>query len=103
MGWDRGDAEEPEERENPEKVIFTDEIYTLQKNPVYIATKALFLSLRRSWELTASEPGKIPQPLSIGFLSSLHRCEEQASWRSMRWTSATTRWRSASSSGRSPR
>jgi hypothetical protein len=78
MGWDRADGEEPEERENPEKVLFSDEIYTLQKNPVYIATKALFLSLRRSWEQTASVPGKIPQPLSIAFLSSLHQCEEQA-------------------------
>jgi hypothetical protein len=78
MGWDRADAEDSEERENPEKVIFSDEIYTLQKNPVYIATKALFLSLRRSWELTASQPDKIPQPLAIAFLASLHRCEEQA-------------------------
>jgi hypothetical protein len=78
MGWDRADGEEPEDRENPEKVLFSDEIYTLQKNPVYIATKALFLSLRRSWEQTASVPGRIPQALSIAFLSSLHSCEEQA-------------------------
>src|SRR5277367_6339649 len=78
MGWDRSDTEEVEERENPEKVLFSDEIYTLQKNPVFIATKALFLGLRRSWELTASKPGRIPQPLAISFLSSLHRCEEQA-------------------------
>jgi hypothetical protein len=78
MGWDRTDADEAEERENPEKVLFSDEIYTLQKNPVFIATKALFLSLRRSWEATASRPGLVPQPLAIAFLSSLHRCEEQA-------------------------
>jgi hypothetical protein len=78
MGWDRADGDEPEDRENPEKVLFSDEIYTLQKNPVYIATKALFLSLRRTWEMTASVPGRVPQPLSIAFLSSLHRCEEQA-------------------------
>ena len=78
MGWDRGDVEETEERESPEKVLFSDEIYTLQKNPVYIATKALFLSLRKTWESTASIPGVIPQPLSISFLSSLHACEEQA-------------------------
>jgi hypothetical protein len=78
MGWDRADVEDSEDREASEKVIFSDEIYTLQKNPVYIATKALFLSLRRSWEKTASFPGKIPQPLAVAFLSSLHRCEEQA-------------------------
>jgi hypothetical protein len=78
MGWDRADGEEPDERETPEKVLFSDEIYTLQKNPVFIATKALFLSLRRSWEIEAAIPGKIPQPLAIGFLSALNRCEEQA-------------------------
>ena len=78
MGWDRADGEEPDDRENPEKVLFSDEIYTLQKNPVFIATKALFLSLRRSWELEAALPGRIPQALAIGFLSSLNRCEEQA-------------------------
>ncbi len=78
MGWDKADGEEPEDRENPEKVLFSDEIYTLQKNPVFIATKALFLSLRRSWKLEATNPGKIPQPLAIGFLSSLNGCEEQA-------------------------
>ncbi len=78
MGWDRSDAEEGDERENPEKILFSDEIYTLQKNPVYIATKALFLSLSRSWEPVASEPGRIPQTLALSFLSSLHRCEEQA-------------------------
>jgi hypothetical protein len=78
MGWDRADGEEPDERETPEKVLFSDEIYTLQKNPVFIATKALFLSLRRSWEIEAAVPGRIPQTLAIGFLSSLNRCEEQA-------------------------
>jgi hypothetical protein len=78
MGWDRADTEEPEDREASEKVQFTDEIYTLQKNPVFIATKALFLGLRRSWEETASKPGRVPQGLAIAFLSSLHRCEEQA-------------------------
>jgi hypothetical protein len=78
MGWDRTDGEEAEEREAPEKVLFSDEIYTLQKNPVFIATKALFLSLQRSWELNAADPEKVPQSLAVGFLSALHRCEEQA-------------------------
>ncbi len=78
MGWDRADAEEVEEREQPDKVLFSDEIYTLQKNPVYIATKALFLSLRKSWELIAANPASVPQPLALNFLSALHRCEEQS-------------------------
>ena len=61
MGWDRSDAEEADEREVPEKVLFSDEIYTLQKNPVFISTKALFLSLRAIWETAAAEttlPGR---------------------------------------------
>jgi len=78
MGWDRADTEDVEERENPDKILFSDDIYTLQKNPVYIATKALFLSLRRSWESVASQPGPVAQPLAMAFLSSIHRCEEQA-------------------------
>jgi hypothetical protein len=78
MGWDRAEAEEIDERETPDKVLFSDEIYTLQKNPVYIATKALFLSLRRSWESIVSEPGRVPRPVAFAFLSSLYRCEEQA-------------------------
>jgi hypothetical protein len=78
MGWDRLEAEEAEEREVPEKVLFSDEIYTLQKNPVFIATKALFMSLRATWEHAASEPGRVPQPVAVGMLSALHRCEDQA-------------------------
>jgi hypothetical protein len=78
MGWDRSDAEEADEREVPEKVLFSDEIYTLQKNPVFIATKALFLSLRAIWENAAAEPGGVPQPVAVSMLSSLHRCEDQA-------------------------
>jgi hypothetical protein len=78
MGWDRADTEEAEDRESPKEILFSDEIYTLHKNPVFIATKALFLSLRRSWETLASKSGRIPQPLAVGYLSALHRCEEQA-------------------------
>jgi hypothetical protein len=79
MGWDKAaDAEEPEDRDAPEKVAFTDEIYTLQKNPVFIATKALFLSLKRTWETAAGVPGRIPQPLALAYLSALHGTEEQA-------------------------
>ncbi len=78
MGWDRADTDEAEERENPERALFADDIYTLQKNPVYIATKALFLSLRRSWESVAAHPGLVPQPLALSFLASIHECEEQA-------------------------
>ena len=54
------------------------EPYTLHQNPVFIATKAICLSLTRTWELIAGDAGKVPQPLAVGFLSSLHRSEQHA-------------------------
>jgi hypothetical protein len=78
MGWDRADSEAGEERDSADEPTVADEVYTLQKNPVYISTKALYLSLRRSWELLAGDAGKVPQPLALGLLVSLHRGEEQA-------------------------
>jgi len=54
------------------------EPYTLHKNPVYVATKALYLSLRRGWERIAGDGAKVAQPLALSVLGSLHRGEEQA-------------------------
>ncbi len=52
--------------------------YTLHKNPVFIATKAIFLTLQRAWERTAEKPDRISQPLALSFHSCLHRAEQQA-------------------------
>ncbi|MDD2763865.1 MAG: hypothetical protein PHE83_07840 [Opitutaceae bacterium] len=52
------------------------EPYTLHQNPVFIATKAIYLSLKRAWERLAGEGDKIPQPLALH--TSLHRGEEHA-------------------------
>jgi hypothetical protein len=52
--------------------------YTLHQNPVFIATKAIYLSLTRTWELIAGDASKVPQALALGFLSSLHRSEQHA-------------------------
>ena len=41
------------------------EPYTLHKNPVFIATKALYLSLKRGWERLAVNATTIPQPLAL--------------------------------------
>ncbi len=84
MGWDQGTwaeddetpadeelAKEPADRPEPE-------VYTLHKNPIFIATKAIYLSLKRPWELTAGDSAKVPPALALGFLASLHRGEEQA-------------------------
>jgi tetratricopeptide (TPR) repeat protein len=78
MGWDADD--ESEENEGAEAAPGNDdaEPYTLHQNPVFISTKAIFLSLTRTWELIARDAGKVPQSLALGFLVSLHRSEQHA-------------------------
>jgi len=90
MGWGQGDwtdddnttetatgkAEESDDEDFSEE---DDEVYTVHKNPIFIATKAISLSLRGRWEaIAAVAGGKIPQPLALAFLSSLHRQEDDA-------------------------
>lgn len=55
-----------------------DEVYTLHKNPIFIATKAIYLGLNRSWQRLASDPTKAPQALAVSVLASLHQGEEHA-------------------------
>ncbi|MDB6094122.1 MAG: hypothetical protein JWM32_1684 [Verrucomicrobia bacterium] len=54
------------------------EVYTLHKNPIFIATKAIYLSVKRPWELNAGDAAKVPPALALGLLASLHRGEEHA-------------------------
>ena len=56
----------------------SDDVYTLHKNPVYIATKAIYLSMARSWSALAADSSKVPQPIAMALLTSMHRGEEQA-------------------------
>ena len=86
MGWGPGnwsddtDATEPEEDETPpEAPEFGEaEIYTLHKNPIFVATKAIYLGVKRQWELSAGDAAKVPPPLALALLASLHRGEEHA-------------------------
>lgn len=92
MGWDKdawssegGDVDDDDEEDNdpalderPELRDYDAEPYTLQKNPVFVATKAIYLSLRRGWERIASDSARVPQPLALAFQTSLYRGEEQA-------------------------
>ncbi len=90
MGWDKeawssdgGDEEDDDEvetevEERSEAAEYEAEPYTLQKNPVFVATKAIYLSLKRSWERLATEPSRVPQALALAFQTSLYRGEEQA-------------------------
>lgn len=92
MGWDKEawssdstDVEEEDEDDNDpsledrgDSTDYDSEPYTLQKNPVFIATKAIYLSLKRSWERIAADSERVPQPLALNFQTALYRGEEQA-------------------------
>ncbi|MCW5549087.1 MAG: hypothetical protein KIT44_08995 [Opitutaceae bacterium] len=54
------------------------DVYTLHKNPIFIATRALYLRLRRHWALLAEDPRKVPQPLALRYLEALHVGEDLA-------------------------
>ncbi|PAW65813.1 MAG: hypothetical protein B9S34_09770 [Opitutia bacterium Tous-C1TDCM] len=55
-----------------------EDVYTLHKNPIFIATKAIYLGLNRAWETLAVDSGKVPTRLAVQFLLSLQRGEEFA-------------------------
>ena len=93
MGWDEeswsSDSAETGPREGavPESESesapgdlsdLSNEPYTLHKNPIFIATKAIYLSIKRAWERIAPDAGKVPQPLAIAMHASIYRGEEQA-------------------------
>lgn len=89
MGWGQGDwsesgeaeeATEPAEDEDAaDATEFGEaEIYTLHKNPIFVATKAIYLGIKRQWELSAGDASKVPPRLALALLASLHRGEEQA-------------------------
>jgi len=82
MGWEAAatsdDAGEAGDEAPTAPGIEDGEPYTLHQNPVFIATKAIFLSLTRAWDLIAGDAAKVPQPLAVQFLSSLHRSEQHA-------------------------
>lgn len=82
MDWGTSDDDdEPKSDSNTEDDDDDEDgtdVYTLHKNPIFISTKALYLGLRRHWELAAGDNSKVPQPLALGLLTSLHRGEEQS-------------------------
>lgn len=86
MGWGQGSWSEDDGEETTEDAeVSTEagegedaEVYTLHKNPIFIATKAIYLSVKRPWELNAGDAAKVPPAFALGLLASLHRGEEQA-------------------------
>lgn len=73
-----GDGEDAPEEPVEVDLDDEDEPYTLHKNPIYVATKALFFSLKQGWETTADDPSKVPQKLALVYHATLLRTEDQA-------------------------
>ncbi|MDF3056775.1 MAG: hypothetical protein K0R17_990 [Rariglobus sp.] len=90
MGWDEDSwsADPSDTRETDESEAEAapgaeinegkDEPYTLHKNPIFISTKAIYLSLKRGWERIATNGTKVPQALALDLHASIYRGEEQA-------------------------
>lgn len=86
MGWELAPEEAPESLEEAEANLEGSaenfdgpwDPYTLHRNPVYISSRALYLSLLAHWERVAGQPGRVPPALGIGLQSLLYRGHEQA-------------------------
>ncbi len=84
MGWELSETEAGEistpEEEATEADAFEGnwEPYTLHRNPVYISTQALTLSLLAAWERTVGASGAVPAPLALAVQASLYRGHNQA-------------------------
>ena len=84
MGWELteapdDDAGDDTEEEEAEEVFAGDwDPYTLHRNPVFISTRALYLSLLSHWERVAAQPDRVPAALGITLQALLYRGNEQA-------------------------
>ncbi len=85
MNWsqddwtDDGDVEEAQEQTADEDDFERpDDVYTLHKNPIFIATKAIYLGLNRSWQALSTEAANMPQSAGMSLLASLHAGEDHA-------------------------
>ena len=54
------------------------EPYTLHRNPVYISSKALYVSLIANWERIAAQPGRVSAALGLAVQGSLFRGRENS-------------------------
>lgn len=81
MGWSE-DAEDGSDEdgddEDDDDGDFGDEPYTVHKNYIFVATKALYQELTRGWARIAEDATRVPQPLAIAFQASLHQGEDCA-------------------------
>ena len=85
MGWelaevtstDLVDDDEDDADDDDETFAGDWDPYTLHRNPVYIASRALYLSLISHWERVAAQPERIPAALGITLQSSMYKGNEQ--------------------------
>ncbi len=82
MGWEMAppetEAEEAAAEEEAEEVFAGDwDPYTLHRNPVYISSRAIYLSLIAQWERVAVHPDRVPPPLALSVQALLFRGNEQ--------------------------
>lgn len=79
MGWDveAWNAALEEDDEEEDETDETPQPYTLQKNPVYVATQALFLSLTRPWEILTEKNRQLVAADTMPYLSALYRSQQQ--------------------------
>lgn len=82
MGWEMAetanDADEAKDEEADEAFDGEWDPYTLHRNPVYISTRALYVSLLGHWERIATQPDRVPAALGITLQALLYRGHEQA-------------------------
>jgi hypothetical protein len=82
MGWEMAapetEAEEAAAEAEADEVFAGDwDPYTLHRNPVYISSRALYLSLIAHWERVAAQPDRVPPALGITLQALLYRGNEQ--------------------------
>ena len=84
MGWELTAAVPETEAEEAAAEAEADEVfagdwdpYTLHRNPVYISSRALYLSLIAHWERVAAQPERVPPALGVTLQALLYRGNEQ--------------------------
>lgn len=84
MGWELAEtpeslaADEAGDDEDDDAFDGDWDPYTLHRNPVYISTRALYVSLLAHWERVAAQPDRVPAALGITLQALLYRGNEQA-------------------------
>jgi len=85
MGWDMQPETEANELPETESTEETEpsfdedfDLYTVHRNPVHIATKALYAGLIANWERIAAHPERVHPAQAIGVLGALYRGREHA-------------------------